>query len=57
MNLVHAFGPGLQQAQIGVQTSFTIDARDALNSNEDVKIVVTSKILIENKIHFNFLIP
>jgi hypothetical protein len=56
VNLVHAFGPGLQQAQIGVQTSFTIDARDALNSNEDVKIVVTSKILIENKIHFNFLI-
>ena len=40
---VHAFGLGLRQAQIGVQSSFTIDARAALHTNENIKVLVTSK--------------
>jgi hypothetical protein len=44
LNSVRAFGPGLQQAQINLPTSFTVDAHSALNSNENIKVVVTSKI-------------
>ena len=44
VNLVRAFGNGLQQAQVGIQTSFTVDARTTLNPNDDVKVVVTSKM-------------
>ena len=44
INGVHTSGCGLQQAQVGVQTSFTVDARIASNQNDDVKVVVTSKI-------------
>lgn len=44
LNSIHAFGVGLQQAQIDLPTSFTVDAHAELNSNEDIKVVVTSKI-------------
>ncbi len=44
INTVRTFGNGLQQAQIGVQASFTVDARGAFNPKDDVKVVVTSKI-------------
>ncbi len=44
INTVRTFGNGLQQAQVGVQTSFTVDARGAFNPKDDVKVVVTSKI-------------
>jgi len=40
---IRAFGPGLEQAQVGVQTLFTIDARGVLDTNENVKVIVTSK--------------
>ena len=43
-NLIHAFGPGLQQAQVGVPTSFTVDGHRAVDSTEDIKVLVTSKI-------------
>lgn len=42
-NLIDAFGPGLQQAQVGVPTSFTVDGHRAVNSDEDIKVLVTSK--------------
>ncbi|CAF2820839.1 unnamed protein product [Rotaria sp. Silwood2] len=41
-SLVHAFGDGLRQAQLGIQTSFTVDAQAALNPDDDVKVVVTT---------------
>jgi hypothetical protein len=44
INSVYAFGDGLRQAQVGVQTSFTVDARAAFNPSDDVKVVVTSKM-------------
>lgn len=43
-NSIRTSGVGLQQAQVGVKTSFTIDARGAVNQNEDIKVVVTSKL-------------
>lgn len=42
--MIHAFGPGLQQAQVGVPTSFTVDGHRAVDSIEDIKVLVTSKI-------------
>jgi len=54
-NSVRAFGNGLQQAQIGIETSFTVDARGVLNRNDDVKVVVTSKINKSNNSSLSFL--
>jgi hypothetical protein len=45
INPVHAFGEGLRQAQIGVETAFVVDARGALDANDDVKVVVASEII------------
>ncbi|CAF1246383.1 unnamed protein product [Rotaria sordida] len=41
-SLVRAFGDGLRQAQLDIQTSFTVDALAALNPDDDVKVVVTT---------------
>ncbi|CAM4895437.1 unnamed protein product [Rotaria socialis] len=40
--LIRAFGDGLRQAQVGIQSSFTVDAHAAPNPNEDVKVLVTT---------------
>ncbi|CAF3728092.1 unnamed protein product [Rotaria sp. Silwood1] len=41
-SLIHAFGDGLRQAQLGIQTSFTVDAHVELKPDDDVKVVVTT---------------
>lgn len=43
-NLIRAFGPGLRQAQVGHPTSFTVDGHLALDANEDIRVLVTSRI-------------
>jgi hypothetical protein len=40
---IRAYGPGLRQAQVGVQTSFTIDTHATRDGTDDVKVLVTSK--------------
>ncbi|CAF1556324.1 unnamed protein product, partial [Adineta ricciae] len=40
--LIHAYGEALKQAQVGLETAFIVDGRAALNSTDDVKVVVTS---------------
>jgi filamin len=36
---IHIFGDGLSQAQVGVETSFIIDARSFFNSNDEIKVI------------------
>jgi hypothetical protein len=42
--IIRASGLGLQQAQVDVETSFTVDARAASNHAEDLKVLVSSKL-------------
>ena len=49
MNSICVYGDGLQKSQVNVQTSFTVDAHTAVNPNDDVKVVVTSKISKERR--------
>ena len=53
--LIRAFGPGLQQAQVGIPTSFTVDGHLALDANEDIKVLVTSRMNENSSI--KYLLP
>ena len=42
VDILRAFGSGLEQALVGAETSFTIDATSINHTIDDVKVVVTS---------------
>lgn len=42
---VRAFGIGLEQAQVGAESSFSIEAHSAEYQTEDIKVVVTSNTI------------
>ena len=57
---VRAYGQGLQQGQVDIETSFIIDARTDIDRSNDIKVLVTSKTpsLSSLKLHHgSFLAP
>lgn len=54
-NLIRTHGVGLQQAQVGTKTSFTVDTHGANNQSDDIKVVVTSRIYFKLKIENIFV--